>query len=141
VGHLDPEKLSCGAFRDTNARLLGDKENNVKLQLKSNPRRTFDVEASLAEILVLWPGSPVEPVPAPAPKRVPKTSWSVNRSTFTQELYIHAKCATCHDVVNNLGPTAHEHKFIHCGVAEPVPADIAEQYQRMLPKKKVRFLS
>ena len=108
----------------------------MKLRLLGRPDHTFDVPRDVGEVLLLILGTPVERVPDPAPKRVPRTHWSVERTFNTREPFIHAVCASCHDVVNALGPTAHEHKFIHCGVAEPVPTEILQQYLRMLPKPK-----
>jgi hypothetical protein len=99
------------------------------VQVKADPRKKFHIDSGLAEILFLWSNCPIEKVPEP--KRVPKTTWGVEPTAYGP--YIQGRCASCGDVFRAMGPTAHKsQKFGHCGVQEPIPADIAAAYERLL---------
>ena len=64
--------------------------------------------------------------------RVPDAQWAV-MATSDGEPYIHARCGTCHDAFNALGPTAHKTQvFSHCGTPEKIPQGIAQQYEQAL---------
>lgn len=111
----------------------------MEVQLKGNTNRRFHLPSDIADLLLLWPGSPIEVVPPPAPKKLePKTTWVIgyrygNRGPSDRPS-IQAHCDNCKLTLTFEGPTAHKtgnNKFWHCGVGEEIPKDIAKTYERL----------
>ncbi len=108
----------------------------MEVRFKTRPDKRFHLPPDVAEVLILWPGSPIEVVPLPPAPRVPQTRWSIERLASTGEPYVYASCASCRQVHQVLGLNTVEQKFQHCGVAEPPPAEILKEYTRLVKKNQ-----
>jgi hypothetical protein len=83
---------------------------------------------------VITAGLAVE-IPPDVKKSTPDTAWNVCEGQHAEHPpYIHARCATCGTPAYCGGPNATKMKFLHCGVVETVPRDIAKHYERELSK-------
>jgi len=106
----------------------------MKLRLKQDPQEVFDVPRGVGVALLAIPGTPVEQVPAPQPKKLgpQKLSWSVRELTRTGKLCILVQCGTCSQSSTITDYTG-TRKALHfcCGQGAPVPKEIAEEYRRL----------
>jgi len=66
----------------------------------------------------------------------PRTRWQVLRGAQSGELYIQADCGTCRGRFAEGGPNAHKRLFVHCGVQEPAPRDVAEEFRKLYKDEK-----
>lgn len=117
----------------------------MKLIDKKHENAPFDVPAGLA--LALLATGTVEKYTDPEPKRpAPDSSWKVVREPMlcndganSNPCYIFARCASCQQTIQMSGPTVHRTQvFRHCGIAEPVPEEIAREYVKALREPRER---
>ena len=65
-------------------------------------------------------------------KPIPRTTWSVFVSDLTGVVNLKWDCATCKNGGMTNGKNAHKvAHFLHCGVDEPCPPEIAKQYKML----------
>jgi hypothetical protein len=119
----------------------------MQVQLKGRPDRKFHLPPDIAELFLLWPGSPVEAVSEPVVP-VARTQWGVSKTSNGEPL-ISARCATCSLTAHWFEQWASDMrvmvdlskvKMIHCGVTEPPPQEILERFKQLVadvtPKKR-----
>jgi hypothetical protein len=57
-----------------------------------------------------------------------QTTWSVGESTQSGEPNVSVRCDTCRNADIIFSPNEKVH-FSHCGVSEPIPADVLKRYR------------
>jgi hypothetical protein len=103
--------------------LIRYKNNGVEKHVTNEVGRGF-VDAGLA----------VEVLPE-IDRRHPNTNWKVIDGAIVGDYQyppaIGYRCATCGSGAVSDGPTVHKTvQFRHCGIVEPVPQDVANEYVR-----------
>ncbi|MBZ5662520.1 MAG: hypothetical protein LAO08_19120 [Acidobacteriia bacterium] len=117
----------------------------MKVKLANGKGEVFNLENNTARVLIAA-GTLVEYVAPTKPPRIGITSWKAVIKPgirFEKESYIEptptivASCSMCGGAVTLTGRNAHKTQhFLHCGLDECVPADIARQYEGLYESLK-----
>jgi len=105
----------------------------MKLQLKNDPSRHFDLPREIAQILLLMPGSVVAEVPPPPVKRGVGI-WQIVEGVFSGRISLSVSCSVCGSAMVSGAQKAHEQKFIHCGTSEACPPEVANQWREVFKR-------
>jgi hypothetical protein len=110
------------------------------VRLKSDPKTEYHLSPSLAAIFLAIPNTPIE-LPPPDAARVvkPSSHWAIveNLTAHGAPYAIHAHCDNCKNVSSSSGPTSDKTMvYVHCGVRENPPKELAQQYARMIARSQ-----
>jgi len=100
----------------------------MELQDKERKHEPFDCAAGMAAgLFASGAFIKVKPVIKQA---IPNTTWEIRAGEKVEwPPYLYCFCATCASRQHSEGPTVHKTaKFLHCGVVESCPPEIAKHY-------------
>ncbi len=108
----------------------------MKLRMRSNPAREFDIERDIGEMMLLLENTPFEKIPPPPPPapRAPNTTWGVGRALFTGAPQFTYRCATCGQsgaFSSGRKDACEDFRFPHCGTVERPPKELVKEFRRM----------